>query len=451
MTKARLDGLYLLLLGSVVFVLLGAVLERTAPAPMLDFRALYYPARCLLQHCDPYNETEVLRVYQAEGVYGSSDTAKERQMATRYVYLPTAFSFTVPFGMLQWGPAQLLWITLTAGSLVFASVLIWNIGANYAPVISGCLIGFLLANSELLVIKGMCAGIAIGFCVVGVWCFIRERFIPVGVLCLAVSLAVKPQDTGLVWLYFLLAGRVYRQRALQTLLTTIVMSVPVIIWVWYVSPHWIQELHANVMAFAVHGGLNDPGPASTGAHGLGMVISLQAIFSVFWDDTRIYNPASYLVFAPLLLLWMFVTLRYRSSPERTWLAIAAIAAFSMLPVYHRQYDAKLILLTVPACAMLWSEGGLTGRLALLVNTVGFVVTGDLPWSVFLGLIPTLHLSGTELSNQILTVVQVFPVPLTLLAMGIFYLWVYVRRCYEHASTPALQGRAEDLRINASGG
>ena len=77
MTKARLDGLYLLLLGSVVFVLLGAVLERTAPAPMLDFRALYYPARCLLQHCDPYNETEVLRVYQAEGVYGSSDTAKE--------------------------------------------------------------------------------------------------------------------------------------------------------------------------------------------------------------------------------------------------------------------------------------------------------------------------------------------------------------------------------------
>jgi hypothetical protein len=183
-----------------------------------------------------------------------------------------------------------------------------------------------------------------------------------------------------VWLYFLLAGRVYRQRALQTLLTTIVMSVPVIIWVWYVSPHWIQELHANVMAFAVHGGLNDPGPASTGAHGLGMVISLQAIFSVFWDDTRIYNPASYLVFAPLLLLWMFVTLRYRSSPERTWLAIAAIAAFSMLPVYHRQYDAKLIALTVPACAMLWAEGGLAGRLALGVNTAAFVLTGDLPLS-----------------------------------------------------------------------
>ena len=123
----------------------------------------------------------------------------------------------------------------------------------------------------------------------------------------------------------------------------------------------------------------------------------------------------------------------------------------MLPVYHRQNDAKLLLLTIPACAMLWAEGGLIGWIALLMNTAGFVLNGDLPWVILLSLEGTLHLSGTELSNQILTVVQVFSVPLTLLAMGIFYLWVYVRRCYEHASTPALQGRAEDLRINASGG
>ena len=53
MTKARLDGLYLMLLGSVVFILLGAVLERTATSPLVDFRVVYYPARCLLQHCDP--------------------------------------------------------------------------------------------------------------------------------------------------------------------------------------------------------------------------------------------------------------------------------------------------------------------------------------------------------------------------------------------------------------
>jgi len=38
MTKARLDGLYLLLLGSVAFILLGTALENAAPAPLVDFR-----------------------------------------------------------------------------------------------------------------------------------------------------------------------------------------------------------------------------------------------------------------------------------------------------------------------------------------------------------------------------------------------------------------------------
>ncbi|MDR3411182.1 MAG: hypothetical protein P4L87_09610 [Formivibrio sp.] len=147
------------------------------------------------------------------------------------------------------------------------------------------------------------------FCVIGSWCFIRERFIPVGILCLAASLAIKPQDTGLVWLYFLLAGRVYRKRALLTIGTTIVMSLPVVLWVWRVSPQWMQELHSNVMAFAVHGGLNDPAPASAGTHGLGMVISLQAVISVFWDNPHIYNPVSYLIVVPPLF---GMDVRYRT-------------------------------------------------------------------------------------------------------------------------------------------
>ena len=67
MTKARLDGLYLVLLGSVAFLLLGVALERSAPAPLADFKALYYPSRCLIQHHDPYMESEVRRIYEAEG------------------------------------------------------------------------------------------------------------------------------------------------------------------------------------------------------------------------------------------------------------------------------------------------------------------------------------------------------------------------------------------------
>ncbi|MGA3047599.1 MAG: glycosyltransferase family 87 protein [Terracidiphilus sp.] len=434
--KARRDGLYLLLLGGTAFILLGGALGYTYPVTMVDFRVLYQPARCLLRHADPYNENEVLRISQAERGSRPPDTEKVRQVVTQYIYPPTTFSFTVPFAMFPWGIARLLWLMLTVGSLLFASFLIWSLGAGYAPVLSGALVGFLLANSELLVITGNVAGIAISLCVVAVWCFVRERFVPWGILCLAVGLAVKPHDTGLVWLYFLLAGGVYRKRAWQTLLAMVVFCLPAVLWVWYVSPNWIQELQTNVAAFSVRGGMNDPGLNSTGAHGLGMLVSLQALFGIVWDAPRIYNPASYLAFAPPFFAWLFVTLRSPQSKARTWLAIAAIAALSMLPVYHRQQDTKLLLLTVPACAMLWSEGGLTAWLALLVNSAGFVLAGDIPWAIFFGLVSKLHPSTSGFGGKVLIGMQVLPVPLILLILGIFYLCVYMRRSDAHASSNA---------------
>jgi hypothetical protein len=428
---ARRDGLMLLLLGSVVFVLLGLALQSASHEPLVDFRVVYYPARCLVLHGDPYNQAQVLSLYQAMGGDKGSDSEKVRQIATRYIYLPSAFCFTVPFALLGWGPAHVLWLLLTVGGLILASFLAWSLAAEYAPLAAGALICLFLLNSELLIISANAAGIVVSLCVVAVWCFLRERFVWTGILCLAIALAVKPQDSGLVWLYFLLAGGLYRKRALQTLLVTAVLSVPALLWVWRAAPMWAQEWQSNVAILAARGGISDPGPTSLGGHGLANVISLQSVVSVFRDDPAVYNPASYLVCAPLLLIWIAVTLRTRSAQANVWLALAGAAALTMLPVYHRQYDAKLLLLAIPACAMLWSESGMTGRFALLATVAGLLFTGDLTWALFLALIKHFPLSATGFQGQLLTALQVFPAPLILLAMGIFYLWVYAREAFGH--------------------
>jgi hypothetical protein len=336
--------------------------------------------------------------------------------------------------LLPWGPARILWLAITAGSFIFASFLIWNLSESYAPALSGALLCFFLANSELVLICGNVAGIVISLSVVAVWCFLRERFVGAGIFCLALALAVKPHDSGLVWLFFLLAGGLYRKRALQTLLATGAISLPALLWVGQASPHWIQELHFNLQAFSAHGGINDPGLASTGGHGLDMLISLQSLFSFFWDDPRIYNPATYLVCAPLLLVWAIVTVRARPSPKKCWLGLAAIAALSMLPVYHRQIDAMLLILTVPACVLLWAEGGWAGRLAMLVNGVGFIAIGNLPWAILLGLIDHRHLPTTAFSGQISAALQLCTIPLILLAMTVFYFVLYIRNWHVPVSS-----------------
>ncbi len=430
MKRTQRTGLFWLLLCCGVSVLWGSFLERSSPGGMTDFKAVYYGARCLIQHGDPYKATEFLRVYEAEGGKFPSDPTMSRlfrRAVPVFINLPTSLFLVAPLAMLPWGPAQALWMLLVAGSLTLAAFLMWKLAASFAPGVSLFLVCFVLANCELIVSSGRLAGIAVSLCVVAVWCFLRDRFVPAGILCLAFSLAIKPHDAGMVWLYFLLAGGVHRKRALQTLLVTVALSLPAFLWVTHVAPHWMPELRSNLAAISAHGDLSDPGPASISIHNPDRVIDLQTVISVFRDDPRIYNPASYLICGALLLAWAVRTLRARFSPAGAWLALAAIATLSMLPVYHRQYDAKLILLTVPACAMLWAEGGLTGWIALLVNTAGVVLTADIPSAALVLLFDKLHVGAAGIFGKILTVVLMRPAPLILLAMGIFYLWVYLRR------------------------
>jgi hypothetical protein len=429
MTNARRDGLYLVILGTAVFLALGTALTVSSSHPIPDYRFVYNSARCLFQNVDPYNVSEFQRVFLADGGNPGTGSPRRQYMEmSQYMYLPTSF-VVAPIALLPWESAFLIWSILIAVSFILAALLIWYIGAKYSPLVSGFLICMVLASSELLLVVGNPVGIVISLCVVAVWCFIEDRFVLVGVSCLAISLMLKPHDGGLVWLYFLLAGGTYRRRAVQTLFMVVVMSVPVLLWVTYVSPHWLPELRSNLAMLSAHGHLNDPGPQSMAGHGIAMVIDLQSIISLFQDDPRIYNPISYLICGLLLVIWSVATIRSRPSPARTWLALAAVSPLSMLPVYHRLGDAKLLLLTVPGCAMLWADGGVIAWLAIAVSFTGFFLTGELQWAAFFGFLKHVHAQAHWLSGPLLISVQVFPVPLTLLAVSTFYLWIYARSCF----------------------
>jgi hypothetical protein len=405
----------------------GFSMMRASPNLMVDFKGVYYGARCLLQHADPYKQGEPLRVYLAEGGTLPQSSDGPWQVLTKYIYLPTSFIFVAPFAMLPWGTAQVLWTSLGIGGLIFAAFLMWDLGASYAPVISCCLICFVLANSEVLIAIGNPAAIAISLCVVGAWCLLKDEFVWAGVLCFATGLAIKPHDAGLVWLYFLLAGGVHLKRALQTLLVSAVLGLAAIVWVMPIAPHWIQELHSNLQVISAPGGISDPGPTGDNLHGPGIIIGLQSVVAVFRNDPRIYNSVSYLACGALLLIWAVRTLRVRFSPTGAWLALAAVAPITLLVTYHRVHDSKLLLLAVPACALLWAGGGLIRWLALLVTSSAIVFSADIPLTIHKIFTKNLHISTAGLSGQIVTVVVMWPTQLTLLAMGIFYLWIYLRR------------------------
>lgn len=426
--RARTDGLYFLLLGSLTFIAIGLILDRQDRPALMDFRTAYFSARCLVQHCDPYDPGDVMGLY-TRAVSPTQLSPTDRLVIGANVYPPSEFIFTVPFALLPYETSQILWFTLGALSFIFASYLMWEIGARDAPIIAAVLLCFFLINSGSLLYIGNPSIFAVSLCIMAAWCFARQKHELLGVACLAVSLALKPQDSGFVCLCFLMLGSGFRKRALQAVGLGAAMVAPAVLWVSFTSPHWLGEMGANRLAFFTAGSINDPAvPHATCA-----ITSLQAITSFFWSDPHSYNLAAYIVSVPILIALAIFTLRGRNSWENMWLVLASIAALSMLPVYHRQYDAKLIILTIPACAMLWSKRGLLGWTALAVTSVTLASNADFPWISFVTLIERMHLSLTGSNGRLLTALWVFETPFVLLTAGIFYLAVYWRSAFSAAS------------------
>jgi hypothetical protein len=436
-----MDSLILLMLGAVLFLLFGSWAERTSIVPMADFKVVYYGSRCLLEHCDPYSPVEIEHVFLSEGGENPADSTFMRHAWRRiiavFIYLPTASLLTAPFALLAWGPAHVLWMMLIAVSFLLAAYLALSLSESDAPLVSAGLIALFVASSGLLLEFGNSAGVAASLCVVAVWCFLQERMVIAGVLCLAVSLAMKPQDAGLVWLFFLLASGTYRRLAWQSLAATIVLSVPGVVWVWCMAPHWIEELRRNFQVSAAHGGLTAPGPTDVNAQATGAaMVNLQTLVSLIRDDPRFYNLVTYGICGALLAVWVVVTLRSRRSPARDRLALASIAALSMLPVYHRQHDTRLLLLMFPAFALLWAEGGAVAWLALLVTGAGIVFTANTMMQLLGIFAHHWQLASAGLAGRTLNVLMTRPAPIILLIISIFYLWTYVR--HVQAAKPKIE-------------
>jgi hypothetical protein len=426
-TKARLIGLVLLLLGGAVFLWWGLNFERRTPVAMVDFKVIYYGTRCLLEHQDPYNETAFQKVYFTDSVDPSGLKETLRHNVTRYIYLPTAFICILPLAFMTWGLAHVVWISLMASSMIAAALLMWNLAADYAPVVAGLVLCLLLAGSDLLIEVGNAAGIAIALCAIATWCFVRQRFTTFGVVCLAVSLALKPHDSGLVLVFFLLAGSRYRKLAFRTVLWAAAIGLVSVLWISLVAPSWPQELQTNLAAFSAHGDFTDPGPAGVDPriHGA-ITISLQTVLSVFRDDPHFYNLSTWIICAPLLLIWLLATFKGPRTSRTTWLALAAISALSMLPIYHKQHDTRLLLLSVPACAMLWAEGGVAGWFALISTAGAAIFTASDALQFLAVFTDRMGWSASGLPGLSLTLLFERPAPLALLLMGTFYLCVLVR-------------------------
>jgi len=283
------------------------------------------------------------------------------------MYPPSIFLVLSPLTLFRFPVARALWLLLNGCLFVISAGLILSMCPRSHRWLATILLSLILISSKIQLEVGNPTTFAISLLVIGSYFFLRGRFLPLGALLLMLSLAVKPTIGGLI-VFSLLVWRIHRRYALVAVAgaLALLLSAGLILSLHPRSADWTSTLRTNISASMEAGAVNDFRPSDKESF---YFINLQAVTSVFFADAREFNAAAYAVFLALLAVWIAAVLRTNAGPEMYLLSLGALAALSLTPVYHRFYDTRLLIITIPAVVIVYQKrrilGAFIGALTVL--------------------------------------------------------------------------------------
>jgi hypothetical protein len=377
-TTSKTFLVLLVLLAASEFVVRGP-LRFFRAADFNDFISPYVQSRALIQGLDPYSPEVLVQLWPVTGPHRlqflAKDLADGTLIAKRGIptaYPLTAFFLLAPIAMLPWPVAHLAWLTITAIltlgvtwsllSLVTREVSDWRsyVFVAFALALAPLHTGF-AAGSVVIATVALC-GIALA----------REQSGNVtfaGVL-LGIAVCLKPQ-IGLPFLaYYLLrrrwrlcgiAGGVVFAAAVLAMGRLAVSGTP-----------WLQNYRTDNRVLLVSGILADLTERNPLRFSL---INLQVLFYAIWHQAGAANAFAIGLSTASFVIWVVLLLRSRRESDDALLAMSAVAVLSLLPVYHRFYDAFLLIF--PLCWSLREFSGPRRQFArgTLVLMLPFLVPG----------------------------------------------------------------------------
>lgn len=327
----------LLILASVVFVGLGAL---RALYPHNDFTQVYAGAHCLLDGCDPYQGTWL-------------------------VYPPSMLVVGFPLALFSYRMAWLLWLAINAALFIVAANLVVTLCPPTRRRLAAILSAIILAGSSQLLAVAQPSAPAIALATIGGYCLISGRMRWGGIAALILSLAIKPQIAGLLALYWAVRGP-HRRDAIAAIFGSVVLLACGILIVQsrHEGARWVNSMRANIASEETSGaiGTGDVSQASA-------TLSLQAVTSVFSQTGKIYNRAAYVIFGILLAAWLTAEMKLmqlKADSARDLLSMGGLAVLTLLPVYHRSYDSRLLMLAIPAALIVLERRRVEGILLCIL-------------------------------------------------------------------------------------
>lgn len=322
-----------------------------------DFVTLYAGSICMTHACNPYN------VPQLDAVLVSRRGSAVRQVWTDQlpIYPPTTLVLLLPFSFLSYKAATVLWFLLSLAIYVFG--LCW--AAFRSPMLDrtslwarGAFVLLALHFPKML----QCLGFGNpSVMITGLLLFAvfdggeRRKVLRITAALLACFL--KPPIAIPVGVVMLL--RTSRDRRDAGKLAVICAGVFAVIALCSFVPsgmkHWQHDLGANI-SLGEQGGMN-PSNRVSPSNVLLNVANIPGYFTTDPLKIQMIAVAAVIAVAIPFLVGLWRIEKIRNWNDRVYLtAIAAAAAVTLLPVYHRFCDIGILLLIAPWLIREFSEG-----------------------------------------------------------------------------------------------
>jgi hypothetical protein len=310
-----------------------------------DFLSPYIQSRAWIRGMDPYAPENLVKLWPEEKrmfTFVPRDAADGTLVAKRGVPSPypiTSFVVLASLALVPWRLAESLWIILNlcaVGVLICGVVRIagvswrdsktWIFGAfvlALAPIHTG-----LATENAAIFVLGLCAA--------ALWAADYSRENLAGIL-LALAICVKPQ----VGLCFLLFYAVQRRWHIAKVAGAVsgVIAVIAIGRLLLVGTPWLTSYVENSRSIFAPGAIND----FTAANPVWFqMVNLQIAFHPLLRSIGGTNPCAIGIPAVLMSGWLWLAVKTDQSSSAL-LSLSTLAVISLLPIYHRSYDAALVV------------------------------------------------------------------------------------------------------------
>ena len=365
----------LIVCASAEFVVRGPLRFLQIPGEWNDLSQNYTASKLWLKGLSPADPSNFVALWKRESGSRLDITDIRTHLApplgSLVVMAPVA-AFPFRIAKVIWVAILLIAFAATVWSIMGTGGLYWSELRTLAFV-AACLA---LAPFQTGIASGNATVLVIGLCALSIWAATSRSDVTAGIL-FGVACSLKPQIGAFLVLYYLL-----RQRWRMFLTAIGTTTGLILVAALYLEVHgasWVQDYLHNARGFVTANTIDDFTTANPARFAL---INLQVPFFSITGQSSSANSLAFALAALLLCVWIYFVVKGRGRfPEL--LCLAAVSVMALLPVYHRFYDAALLV--VPLCWCLTTQGTTSReRSRLIVNTSLLLMTPFLfPGAAFL--------------------------------------------------------------------